>query len=274
MYLIVSKKILSQDIVEYTIQAPDVAKTAMPGQFIILRIDSDGERVPFTICDFDRTKGTIIILVQTVGATTYKLSQKNAGEYISDFIGPLGNHTDLTMYKKVLLVSGGIGIAVTYPQAKALNSESKQFDIIAGARNKELLIYTKELGLLTNSPYFTTDDGSFGHKGFVTDVVKQLLQSKTYDVVFAVGPLLMMRAVYNVSREFGVDTIISMNSIMLDGTGMCGCCRLTVNGEIKYACVHGPEFNASSIDWNQAINRSKRFKEIEQQHYCRILNND
>ncbi|MDR0751217.1 MAG: sulfide/dihydroorotate dehydrogenase-like FAD/NAD-binding protein [Christensenellaceae bacterium] len=272
MYQIISKKILAQDIIEYTIFAPDVASRANPGQFVILRTEPDGERLPFTICDFDRRAGTVVMLVQTVGASTYILSQKENGSYISDFLGPLGNATDLLMYNKILLVSGGIGIAVTYPQAKLLHEHSKSFEMIIGARNYDLLIYKEEVKRITDSVHFTTDDGSFGFKGFVTDKVRELLSNENskFDIIFAVGPLPMMRAVFNVAREFSVNTIISMNSIMLDGTGMCGCCRLTVNGKIKYACVDGPEFDANGIDWNETINRSKRFKEIEAEHYCKV----
>ena len=189
-----------------------------------------------------------------------------------DFAGPLGHPTDMLCYKKALAVAGGIGAAVVYPQAKFLHSQGKAADVILGARNKSLLMYEAELKAAANKLFIATDDGSYGEKGFVTDILRRLLDTdkNAYDVVFAVGPMPMMRAVCGVTKDYGIKTIVSMNSVMVDGTGMCGCCRVTVGGETKYACVHGPEFDGQLIDWDEAINRSKMFREHEQEHLCRL----
>jgi ferredoxin--NADP+ reductase len=248
-----------------------VVENAKPGQFIILRTDLFGERVPFTICDIDKVSGTVTILVQTIGATTYKLSLMNVGDCLADFVGPLGCATDLTNYERVLLVGGGIGAAVIYPQCKQLHRNERSVDVIIGARNENLLLYIDEFKSMSKSLYILTDDGSIGEQGFVTQKINELLKrNKEHDVVFAVGPLPMMRAVCEVTSKYGVKTIISMNSIMLDGTGMCGCCRLTVDNKIQYACIHGPEFDGHLVKWEEAIQRSKQFIQTEKAHYCRI----
>lgn len=267
-YEIVKKRKLAANVDEYTIFAPMVAKHCLAGQFIILRTDENGERVPFTICDYSREKQTVSILVQEVGYTTYKLSTMNEGDALHDFVGPLGNPTDLSKYKNVLLVGGGIGSAVIYPQAKSLFAKGQNVDVVVGARNKDLLMYTDEFRANCSNLYLITDDGSSGKKGFVTDMIKELSQEKSYDCVFAVGPLPMMRGVCNLTKELGIETIVSMNSMMVDGTGMCGCCRLTVDGKTKYACIDGPEFNGHQIDFDEAISRSKIYKEHE--HECMI----
>ena len=261
---------LSPCVKEYVIDAPEVAENARPGQFIILIVDEEGERVPFTICDYDREKGTVTILVQTIGATTMKLAAKKEGEYIHDFVGPLGLPTDLSEYNKILLVGGGVGSAVIYPQSKELAAKCKA-DIIVGARNKELLIYTDKFAEQAENLYIMTDDGSAGEKGFVTTKLKELVESgRKYDAVFAVGPLMMMKAVCDLTKQYNLKTIVSMNSVMVDGTGMCGCCRLTVFGETKYACVNGPEFDGHGVDFDEAINRSKYYRDIESEHVCRL----
>ena len=270
MYLIEAKRTLAENVNEYVIAAPEAARNAKPGQFIILRVDAEGERVPFTICDINRTLGTVTILVQTVGATTAKLAELGAGDYIADFVGPLGNPTDLTGYDKVMLVGGGIGGAVIYPQAKYLASVGKPATVVLGARNESLLMYEREMGNFASALHIMTDDGSKGDKGFVTDKVRELLGKEEYDVVMAVGPLMMMKAVCDVTREFGVHTIVSMNSVMVDGTGMCGCCRVTVGGERKYACVDGPEFDGHLVDFDEARLRAGFYKEQEAEHMCRI----
>lgn len=270
MNKILKKRRLAPNVVEYVIDAPAVSKNARAGQFIILRVDSEGERVPFTICDYDSKKGTVTILVQEVGYSTLKLSTLNEGDYIHDFAGPLGEATDLDKFKNIALVGGGIGTAVIYPQAKHLKAIGNSADVIIGARTSDLIMYENEFKKCAKNLYLTTDDGSRERKGFVTDVLREQIASKKYDCVFAVGPMPMMRAVCNVTKEFGIHTVISMNSTMVDGTGMCGCCRVTVGGEIKYACVHGPEFDGHLIDWDEAINRSKAFVEIEQAHKCRL----
>lgn len=270
MYLIEAKRTLAENVNEYVIAAPAAARNAKPGQFVILRVDAEGERVPFTICDINRTLGTVTILVQTVGATTAKLAELGAGDGIADFVGPLGNPTDLTGYDKVMLVGGGIGGAVIYPQAKYLASVGKPATVVLGARNESLLMYEREMGNFASALHIMTDDGSKGGKGFVTDKVRELLGKEKYDVVMAVGPLMMMKAVCDVTREFGVHTIVSMNSVMVDGTGMCGCCRVTVGGERKYACVDGPEFDGHLVDFDEARLRAGFYKEQEAEHMCRI----
>ena len=261
---------LAENVVEVEVKAPRVAAHAKPGQFVILRVDAEGERVPFTVCDLDKQAGTVTVLVQTVGYSTMRLAQMKAGDSLADFVGPLGKPTDLSAYRNILLVGGGIGSAVIYPQAKALCSEGRAADVIVGARNKSLVMYEENFRKYSRRFYITTDDGSYGEKGFVTDVARRLLKTEGYDCVFAVGPLPMMRAVCNVTKEFGVKTIISMNSMMVDGTGMCGCCRLTVGGETKYACVHGPEFDGHLVDFDEAINRSRFYVEQERAHVCKL----
>ena len=272
MNKIVSMRALAENVNEYVIEAPLVAKNAMPGQFIILRVDEEGERIPFTICDMDKVKGTITILVQTVGYSTMKLAALKPGDFVHDFTGPLGKATDLNDHKSILLVGGGIGTAVIFPQAKYLKSLNKTVDVIVGARNKSLIMYEEEFKRNCDNLYIATDDGSYGQKGFVTDIVKSLFDKnpKAYDVVFAVGPLMMMKAVTLVTKPFGVYTVVSMNSIMVDGTGMCGGCRITVGGETKYACVDGPEFDGHKVDFDEAINRSRFYKDFEKGQVCKL----
>ncbi len=270
MYPIEKIAFLAENVVEVEVKAPLVASHAKPGQFIILRVDEEGERVPFTICDLDREKGTVTVLVQTVGYSTMLLAKMKAGQALADFVGPLGHPTDLSPYRKIMLVGGGIGSAVIYPQAKALFAEGKPADVIVGARTKSLVMYEDNFRKYAKNFYITTDDGSYCEKGFVTDVARRLLEKEPYDCVFAVGPLPMMRAVCRVTAEFNVKTIVSMNSMMVDGTGMCGCCRLTVGGETKYACVHGPEFDGHLVDFDEAINRSRFYAEQERAHICKL----
>ena len=270
-YEIISKRVLAENVIEYNIYAPNVARHAKAGQFIILRTDSEGERVPFTICDYSRENGTVCILVQTVGYTTMKLAQMNVGDALSDFVGPLGNPTDLSAYNSVLLVGGGIGSAVIYPQAKQLKSEGKAVDVVVGARNISLIMYENEFKMNSDNLYLITDDGSNGKKGFVTDYIKELVDGgKHYDAILAVGPLPMMRAVCNLTKEYDIKTIVSMNSLMVDGTGMCGCCRLTVGDKTKYACIDGPEFDGHLVDFDEAISRSRLYKAEEQEHICSL----
>ncbi|MBQ2714466.1 MAG: sulfide/dihydroorotate dehydrogenase-like FAD/NAD-binding protein [Clostridia bacterium] len=271
MNKILSIRKLAPNVKEYVIEAPLVAKRCKPGQFVIVIVDEDGERVPFTIADYDRTLGTITILVQEVGYSTMRLGELTVGDSVYAFVGPLGNPTDLEQYDKVVLVGGGIGTAVIYPQAKRLKSIQKSADVIVGARTKELVMYEEEFLKNAENLYIVTDDGSYKEKGFVTDKLKALLDSgKKYDAVFAVGPMPMMRAVANLTREYGIKTIVSMNSIMVDGTGMCGGCRLTVGGETKYACVDGPEFDGHLVNFDEAMNRLTYYKEIEADHKCRL----
>lgn len=270
-YEIISKKQFSEKVNEYVVYAPDVAHRVRAGQFIILRATEDGERVPFTVCDYDREKGTITILVQTVGYSTMILEKLSVGDTICDFVGPLGKPTDLSGFDKILLVGGGIGSAVIYPQAKQLMLENKAADVIVGARNESLVIYENDFKKFSNEFFVMTDDGSAGEKGFVTDKIKNLLdEGRKYDCIFAVGPLPMMKAVCALTKNYGVKTIVSMNTIMVDGTGMCGSCRLTVDGKVKYACVDGPEFDGHLVDFDEAINRSKFYNEQEKEHVCRL----
>lgn len=270
-YEIISKKQFSEKVNEYVVYAPDVAHRVRAGQFIILRATEDGERVPFTVCDYDREKGTITILVQTVGYSTMILEKLSVGDTICDFVGPLGKPTDLSGFDKILLVGGGIGSAVIYPQAKQLMLENKAADVIVGARNESLVIYENDFKKFSNEFFVMTDDGSAGEKGFVTDKIKSLLdEGRKYDCIFAVGPLPMMKAVCALTKNYGVKTIVSMNTIMVDGTGMCGSCRLTVDGKVKYACADGPEFDGHLVDFDEAINRSKFYKEQEKEHVCRL----
>lgn len=270
MNKIVSKRTLAPKINEYVIDAPKVAKHAKPGQFIILRVDEEGERIPFTVCDYDRERGTVTILVQEVGYSTQKLAQKTEGEYISDFVGPLGKPTDLSGYNRIALVGGGIGSAVIYPQAKLLSALGKKATVILGAREKELIMYEEEFKLHSKELLIATDDGSYGKKGFVTDLLSEGLINGDYDCVMAVGPMPMMRAVCRLTEQYKVKTIVSMNPVMVDGTGMCGGCRLTVGGKTKYACVDGPEFDGHEIDWEEAMSRLGAYKAQEKEHACRL----
>ena len=271
MYKIVSKRQLAENVNEYVIHAPHVARHAHPGQFIILRVNDEGERIPLTICDYDRDEGTIRILVQTVGATTYELSRLGAGDSIQDFVGPLGNPTDLDEFDHVVLVGGGIGSAVIYPQAKRLSKLGKKVDVIVGARNKSLIMYEDEFRACTDNVHIVTDDGSYGKQGFVTTALEDLIKSgEKIDVVLAVGPMPMMRAVAELTRGYGIKTVVSMNTIMVDGTGMCGGCRLTVGGKTVYACVDGPEFDGHEVDFATAMERGRTYREAESEHYCRM----
>ena len=272
MNKILKKRQLSENVNEYVVDAPEVAKHARPGQFVILRVDSEGERAPFTIADADDVNCTITILVQTIGMTTYKLSLLNEGEFIHDFVGPLGNPTDLGEYENIVLVGGGIGSAVIYPQAKFRHKNGLKCDVIVGARNKSLLVYEDEFRANSDNLYIVTDDGSYGEKGFVTNKLEALItDGKKYDCVFAVGPVMMMKAVCDLTKKYGIKTIVSMNSTMVDGTGMCGCCRLSVGGETKYACVDGPEFDGHQVDFMESVNRGKFYKEYECECYKREL---
>ena len=268
---IISKKTLAERVNEYVVYAPAVARHCLAGQFVILRVDEEGERVPFTICDYSREEGTVSVLVQEVGYTTALLAGLSEGDALADFVGPLGNPTDLSAFKRILLVGGGIGSAVIYPQAKQLFSEGKPADTVIGARNESLLVYEEGFARYSNRLEVVTDDGSKGRKGFVTDAIGALVESgEHYDAVFAVGPLPMMKAVCALTAGFGIHTVVSMNSLMVDGTGMCGCCWLTVGGEVKYACIDGPEFDGHKVDFDEAIQRSRMYREQEQAHLCRL----
>ncbi len=274
-YKIVTKKILNPQIFLMEVDAPLIAKKAEPGQFIILRIDEYGERVPFTIADFDREKGTVTIIVQIVGKTTRDLAEVPEGAELLDFAGPLGTPTPLEGIKKAAVIGGGLGTAIAYPQAKKLHGMGADVTVITGFRDKDLIILEDELKKCSDKLIITTDDGSNGLQGFVTDRLKELLDAgEKFDEVIAIGPLVMMRAVCNVTKEYGIKTTVSMNPVMIDGTGMCGGCRVIVGGETKFACVDGPDFDGHQIDWDSAMKRSKMFKEYEkrscEEGHCRI----
>lgn len=273
MYKIVRKKELNPTVTLMDIEAPLVAKKAQPGQFIILRVDEDGERIPLTVADYDREKGTVTIIFQIVGATTELLNHKNEGEYIQDFVGPLGKATETEGKKKVAVVGGGVGCAIAYPVAKKLHESGCEVHSIVGFRNKDLVILEDEFNAASNILKIMTDDGSYGTKGLVTDALKELIEAgNQYDEVIAIGPVIMMKFVCKLTKEYGVKTVVSMNPIMIDGTGMCGGCRLTVGGETKFACVDGPEFDGHLVDFDEALERGSMYREFESKKREEVCN--
>ncbi len=273
MYKIVSKDILNPTVQRMEIEAPFVAKKAEPGQFIILRTDENGERIPLTVADYDREKGTVTIIFQIVGATTEKLGHMQAGECLHDFVGPLGRATHTEGLKKVAVVGGGVGCAIAYPVAKKLHAQGCEVHSIVGFRSKELVILEDEFKAASTKFVPMSDDGSFGEKGLVTDALKKLLDSgEQYDEVITIGPLVMMKFVCKLTKEYGVKTIASMNPIMIDGTGMCGGCRLTVGGKTVFACVDGPEFDGHAIDFDEAIARAGMYKPFERHKHEETCN--
>ena len=274
-YKVVKKNVLNPQIFLMEVEAPLVAKKAEPGQFIILRIDEYGERVPFTIADFDREKGTVTIIVQIVGKTTKDLAQVEEGEEILDFAGPLGTPTPLEGLKKVAVIGGGLGTAIAYPQAKKLHNLGADVTVITGFRNKDLVILEDELKKVSNKLIVATDDGSNGNQGFVTDMLKKEIEAgEKFDEVIAIGPLVMMKFVCKLTEQYNIPTTVSMNPVMIDGTGMCGGCRVIVGGETKFACVDGPDFDGHKIDWDTAMQRGRMFKDYEEKSckegHCRI----
>jgi ferredoxin--NADP+ reductase len=277
MYQIVTKRPLHDTVTLMEVHAPMVARKALPGQFIILRIDEQGERIPLTIAGYDRDKGTVTIIFQKVGATTRRLDELNQGDSILDFVGPLGKPSEFEEFKgkKVAVIGGGLGIAIAYPQATALHDIGADVDIIVGFRNTSLFILVDELQSACTNLYIMTDDGSNGRKGFTTTALEEQINAGVkYDAVIAIGPLPMMRAVANITKPHGIKTIVSMNPIMIDGTGMCGGCRLTVAGETKFACVDGPDFDGHLVDFDEAMQRSRMYKGEEaasmEKHACRL----
>ncbi len=272
---VIRKKVLNEQVVLLEIYSPLVAKKAQPGQFIIFRIDEYGERIPLTISDFDREKGSVTIVFQKVGKTTNQLAELNTGDVLLDFAGPLGKASELEDYKKVAVIGGGLGTAIAYPQAKKLTKLGAKVHMITGFRTKDLIILEDECKEVSEKCVVATDDGSNGNKGFVTDVLKQLIEDgNDYDLVIAIGPLPMMKFVSLLTKEYGIKTIVSMNPVMIDGTGMCGGCRITVGGETKFACVDGPDFDGHLVNFDEAIMRQQGFKEKERQsleeHICRM----
>ena len=264
MYRIVRKEALRPTVTLYEIEAPLIAKKAQPGQFIILRVDENGERIPITINNYDPEKGTVTIIVQTVGATTEKLSHLNEGDYLQDFVGPLGKATVTEGKKKVCVVGGGVGCAIAYPVLKKFHDDGAEVHAVVGFKNKDLVILEDDFRKSSDVLKICTDDGSYGQKGLVTDALKELIDAgNQYDEVFAIGPMIMMKFVAKTSEPYGIPTTVSMSPIMVDGTGMCGGCRLSVGGEMKFACVDGPDFDGHKVDWDIAVKRNQMYRDFE-----------
>ncbi|HIT79586.1 MAG TPA: sulfide/dihydroorotate dehydrogenase-like FAD/NAD-binding protein [Candidatus Faecivivens stercorigallinarum] len=273
MYKIVRKKSLNPTVTLMDIDAPLVAKKAKPGQFIILRVDEDGERIPLTVAGYDREKGTVTIIFQVVGATTTLLNHKNEGAYIQDFVGPLGTPSHLDGLKKVCVIGGGVGCAIALPVAQALHEMGAEVTSIVGFRNQDLVILEDEFKACSDHFTMMTDDGSYGEKGNVTVPLKEMLEKgERFDEVIAIGPLIMMKFVCLTTKEYGQKTTVSMNPIMVDGTGMCGGCRLSVGGETKFACVDGPDFDGHLVDFDEAMSRSRSYAPFERHAYEETCN--
>lgn len=264
MYQITSKNELALNTIEFVVDAPDVAKKAQPGQFVVVRTDETGERIPLTIADYDREKGTITIVVQVIGKTTQKLAALNQGDSILDFCGPLGNPTEMVGDNTVVLIGGGLGIAPIYPIARKLKAKGNRVISIVGGRNESLLFWLDKMKEASDELYIATDDGSKGKKGFVTNVLLDLInEGLKIDRVIAIGPTIMMKTVAGTTRPYNIKTIVSLNPIMVDGTGMCGACRVTVNGTMKFSCVDGPEFDAHQVDFDELMSRQRTYKPEE-----------
>ena len=273
MYKILKKRELNPTVTLMDIEAPLIAKKAEPGQFVILRVDDEGERIPLTIADFDRQAGTVTIIFQIVGATTEKLNHKSAGEFLSDFTGPLGKPSETEGLKKVAVIGGGVGCAIAYPIAKKLHNLGAEVHSIVGFRCNDLVILKDEFNAVSDKYVLMSDDGTAGEKGLVTDALKKLIESgEKYDEVIAIGPLIMMKFVCKLTKEYGIKTIVSMNPIMIDGTGMCGGCRLTVGGETKFACVDGPDFDGHLVDFDEAMARGSVYKPFERAAHEEVCN--
>ena len=264
MYRIVEKEALNPTVTRMVIEAPLVARKAQPGQFIIFRASEDGERVPLTIADYDREKGTVTIIFQIVGAATMELNALEQGDGLTDFVGPLGKPSHLEGLKKVAVVGGGVGCAIAYPTAKRLHELGAEVHSVVGFRGRDLVILEKEFSNVSDRLVMMTDDGSYGEKGLVTNALERLIQEgNQYDEVIAIGPLVMMKFVCKVTEKYGVKTTVSMNPIMIDGTGMCGGCRLTVGGQTKFACVDGPDFDGHQVDFDEAMQRGGMYRDFE-----------
>jgi ferredoxin--NADP+ reductase len=275
MFEIMKKESLNPQTKRMQVYAPHIAAKARPGQFIIFRVDEKGERIPLTVADTDRQAGTVTIIFQEVGKSTKELGELEVGDRILDFVGPLGKPSHLEGIHRVCVVGGGLGCAIAFPQAKQLFLNGAEVDIIAGFRTKDLVILEEDMKAVSTNFYLCTDDGSYGRKGLVTEMLKERIEAgEKYDEVIVVGPLPMMKFVSLLTKEYGVKTTVSMNTIMIDGTGMCGGCRLTVGGETKFACVDGPEFDGHLIDFDEAIRRVGMYKDIEKEksdeHSCRL----
>ncbi len=278
MYKIVRKKVLNPTVTLMDIEAPLIAKKAEPGQFIIFRAKEDSERVPLTIADFDRDKGTVTIIFQIVGGATMELNSLNEGDCLHDFVGPLGKPSETDGLKKVAVVGGGVGCAIAYPIAKKLHNLGCEVHSIVGFRNKDLVILEDEFKNVSDKLCMMTDDGSYGTKGLVTNALEELIkEGNQYDEVIAIGPVIMMKFVCMLTKKYDIKTIVSMNPIMIDGTGMCGGCRLTVGGETKFACVDGPDFDGHLVDFDEAMHRGTMYRDFEahaRESSCNLLNKE
>ena len=283
MYKILKAEKLAEKIFLMDVEAPRVARSCQPGEFVIVKMDEKGERIPLTICDFDREKGTVTIVFQIVGASTLKMSELQAGDAFQDFVGPLGQPSEFVKEdieevkgRKYLFVAGGVGTAPVYPQVKWMKQHGIEVDVIVGAKNKELLILEDMMKAQAGNLYITTDDGSYVRKGMVTEVIKDLVenQGKQYDVCVAIGPMIMMKFVCKLTKELNIPTIVSMNPIMVDGTGMCGACRLTVGDEVKFACVDGPEFDGHLVNFDEAMKRQQMYKTEEGRAMLKAVEGD
>ena len=278
MYKILEKQALNPTVTKMVIEAPLVAKKAEPGQFIIFRASKDGERVPLTIADYDRDQGTVTIIFQIVGGSTMELNALNVGDCLADFVGPLGTPSHVEGLKKVAVIGGGVGCAIAYPIAEKLHGLGTEVHTVVGFRNKDLVILEEEFQAVSSRLVMMTDDGSYGQQGVVTKALEELIQEgNSYDEVIAIGPLIMMKFVCQLTKTYGIKTIVSMNPIMIDGTGMCGGCRLTVGGETKFACVDGPDFDGHEVDFDEAMHRGGMYRDFEahaREAACHLLNKE
>lgn len=282
MFEILEKAQLNDTIYKMVVRAKRVAKNCLPGQFVIVRMDDDGERIPLTVCDYDRNAGTVTIVFQVVGAETKRMTALNAGDSFRDFVGPLGCPSELCKedmeslkQKKILFVAGGVGTAPVYPQVKWLKEHGVAADVIVGAKTKDILIMEEEMKAVAGNLYITTDDGSYGRSGMVTKVIEDLVkEGKQYDVCIAIGPMIMMKFVCKLTKELNLPTVVSLNPIMVDGTGMCGACRVLVGGEVKFACVDGPEFDGHLVDFDNAMKRQQQYKTEEGRAMLRLQEGD
>ena len=276
---ILRKRRLNPTVTLMEVSAPLIAKKALPGQFIILRVDEDGERIPLTIADYDREAGSVTIIFQKVGFTTELLDSLEEGDDILDFVGPLGRPTEVGDVRKVAVIGGGVGCAIAYPQAKYLHQQGVSVDVIAGFRSRDIVILEDEFRAACDRFYLTTDDGSYGEKGLVTQKLQALIDEGTrYDLVIAIGPIPMMKFVCKTTEPYGIKTLVSLNPIMIDGTGMCGGCRVTVGGQVKFACVDGPDFDGHQVDFDELMTRNRAYQEREAQvrldHACRLFHQE
>ena len=282
MFKIVKAKELTENIYLMDVEAPRVAKSCMPGQFVIVRTNEEGERIPLTICDYDREKGTVTIVFQVIGAGTTIMAGLKEGDAFADFVGPLGCPSEFVnepieelKNKKILFVAGGVGTAPVYPQVKWLHENGIDADVIVGAKTKSILILEEEMKTVAGNLYVTTDDGSYGRSGMVTQTIKDLVEEgKKYDVCVAIGPMIMMKFVCMLTKELEIPTVVSLNPIMVDGTGMCGACRVTVGDEVKFACVDGPEFDGHKVNFDEAMRRQQMYKTAEGREILKIQEGD